>query len=516
MSITVDEEHHVAYGLKVLRGHPDRGAFFDSQMPISALNAMPHFIADHLQAHRVLPRLAALLRRWQLGRASSVVALLLLDVVIFWWSYTLYGWAAGLAAVVMALLSPNLIAHGTLATTDGYFALSVLLALYSLRRYLLNPTVVNACVSGCALAVAQTTKPFAIYLYAIAGMFLVLAVLRRDPTRPSLTPSSVLAYTLIGAVWFLVVINVVYSFDRSLTRLQSYHFQSAPFRHLQEIVEQTPGLWRLRVPVPYPFLQGLDMTKAGEANGSSYGNVYLLGMLRDGADPLFHGFKSYFAIAYLFKEPIALQALFLMGLLWICRKRTWKELLYGEGLLLVAAGFLVVWFSFFDKAQIGIRHLLPALAIEVVIASAMFAGAASMSRARRGALALLVAWLGISTLSYFPHMIPYMNELLLDRRFGYKILADSNLDWGQNAELVERFVRQNPDVILDPVQPVCGRVLMSANQLVGVIPKSQGGPSWAIRYQPIAHIGYAHLLFHIPPNAAGGAGSACSRQRPGA
>jgi hypothetical protein len=36
-------------------------------------------------------------------------------------------------------------------------------------------------------------------------------------------------------------------------------------------------------------------------------------------------------------------------------------------------------------------------------------------------------------------MIPYMNEWVRDRRLSYKILADSNLDWGQDSDVVEEF-----------------------------------------------------------------------------
>ena len=76
-------------------------------------------------------------------------------------------------------------------------------------------------------------------------------------------------------------------------------------------------------------------------------------------------------------------------------------------------------------------------------------------------------------------------------------MADSNLDWGQNQRLVGNFLKKNPDVILEPDLPVSGRILVSANRLVGILPKEKG-PHWAFRYRPIGHVGYAHLLFEIP------------------
>jgi 4-amino-4-deoxy-L-arabinose transferase-like glycosyltransferase len=509
MSQTYDEPVHLAYGRQILHGQPDRGRSFDSQMPISALNALPTAIAERLKQGHALPRVAALLDTWQLTRVASVIALLLLNLVIIRWAYDLYGKPGGIAAAGLALFSPNLIAHGTLATTDVYFALGVLLSLYCVRQFLLRPTAGTALLGGSALAFAQVTKPFAIYLYPIVAVFLALAVLSPSRTAPKLSWKAVIGFALASAACFLVVINAVYQFDRTFEPLRSYHFTSAPLVRLQQIVAETPVLWRLRVPLPHPFLQGLDLTKAHEVAGVSSGSIYLLGTLRDARDPLFHGFKSYYAIAYLFKEPIPLQLLFVVGLLWVGGRRRWPELLRGEGLLIAAAAALAAWLSFFDKAQIGIRHLLPGLAAAVVIASAPFADWTALRRRSKAALVLLGAWLGISTLSYYPHMIPYLNELVPDRRFGYKILADSNLDWGQNERWVHRFLIENPDVALDPDQPVCGRVLMSVNHLVGVEPRFRGRPSWALRYKPVGQVAYAHLLFRIP-----GAGDARSPRQP--
>ncbi len=505
MSSTPDEGAHVEYGRRVLHGRPVRDRiFFNSKMPISALNAIPEFAAERLEAHQVLPGAAARLHNPKVARAASVVGLLALNVLVCLWARALYGPAAGIAASILVVFAPNLIAHGTLATTDGYLALGVLLALYCLRRYLRQPTWGNACLSASTLAVAQLTKPFALYLYAIAGVGLAAAALSRSRTESSLTARGIALYGVACLAAFLLLLNVAFGFDRSFARLGSYRFASAPFVGLQRTVARIPVLWRARVPVPHPYVQGLDMTADDEAHGKSYGNVYLLGQLGDSKDPRFRGFKSYYAVTWFFKEPIALQVLFLLGLLEVVRRRRrFADVVLGEGLLLLAAGALVVWLSFFSRAQLGIRHILPALAIAVVIASAAFSRFSSLPRRSQIGLSLLVVWLGLSTFSYYPHLIPYLNEWAGDRRLIYRLLADSNLDWGQNAYLVRDFLAKNPDVVLNPAAPVCGRVLMNANQLTGVLPpRNRRGRSWAWGYEPVAHVGYAHFLFHIPPAPA--------------
>jgi hypothetical protein len=516
-SETLDEADHTAYGLQILRGQPDRSTndYFDSKTPITALNALPQLLAGRLDGRGASPRLIEVLRSYRLARVASVMGLLLLNVIVFLWAYELYGPAAGLASAIMVLASPNLIAHGTLTATDGYFALGVVGSLYVFRRYLLHPTVLNACLSGLALALAQLSKPFAIYLYPIVGAFLLMAALSTQRTSPPLTRRGILIYAAISAVLFLLVIDIAYSFDRPFTPLEAYHFESAPFLHLQQVAGRWPILRDIRVPPAYPFLQGLDMMKYHETTGATFGNPYLLGEVRSISDPQFHGFKSYYAVALFFKEPIALQILVLWGLFWIWRHRTRQEVLHGEGVLMVAGVVLVLWMSFFDKAQIGIRHILPALAINVIIAAAPFSTFVAQSRGKQLALGVLLAWLCLSTASYYPNLIPYMNEWVVDRRFEYKILGDSNLDYGQDWYLVSDFMQKNPDVVLNPKAPTCGRVLISTNLLQGVLPL--GHPPqpmvWALRERPVSQVGYSHLLYDFPSTPGpSGTGTGCERK----
>jgi 4-amino-4-deoxy-L-arabinose transferase-like glycosyltransferase len=488
MSQTMDEADHIAYGMKVLRAAPDRSQpYMDSKTPATALNALPRLISEHVGS-------VPMLRKWLSGlvRLPSILSILVVRSFIYLFAREWYGSTAAIAAATLAALSPNLIAHGTLATTDGYFAAGVLGSMFFLRRYLLEPTLRNALASGLTLALAQLTKPMAIYLYCIAGIFLIASMLR-SPGFARLRGKQVAVYAAIAFGLAVAVLNGAYSFDRSLTPLGSYSFQSVPFARIQ----RAAWIEKLPVPFPYPVLQGLDQVVQVERAGAAYGNVYLLGELRDMAEPGFRGFKSYYLVAWFFKEPIPLQILFIWGIAYIVRRRR-AELLFNEGVLLAAAGALVLWFSLFSKAQIGIRHILPALAVETVIASAPFAEFGRSSRRKRVVLVCLVAWLALSTFSYFPHLIPYMNEWVWDRTSSYRILADSNLDWGQDAGVVRRFLKANPDVALDPEEPRSGRILVGANRLVGVAPKDKGPLKWLLPYRPVAQIGYAHFLFVIP------------------
>lgn len=494
MSTTYDEPQFVTYGEQILHFRPDRSdPLFNSKSPVAALNAAPRVITGYLGDKHFPSPLLRILRSVRFARLASVMALLFLNFFVYCWVHELYGPTAALAASLIIVFSPNLIAHGTLANNDGYFALGVVTSLYFFRRYLLHPTPKNACLSGLTLALAQLTKSFAIYLYAVVFIFIVLVSYDGTSHSRPLSRKDWTAFLSITIVLFLLVINAGFCFDRVFTPLKSYHFDSSLFVRLQK----APVVRSLPLPLPYPFLQGLDMMKYHDDSGLTYGKIYLLGELRDPYDSRFHSFKSYYAVAMFFKEPIPLQILCILGLIWIWRNRRYQELLTAEGVLLAAAAMLFAWFSLFRKSELGIRNILPVLAIDVIIAGAAFSNYTARPLRTRLVLALLVLWMGVSTMSYYPNLIPYMNEWVCDRKQSYKILVDSNLDFGQDGDLVHEFLKRNPDVILDPQKPLPGRILVSANRLVGEW-HGYEPMLWLLRYQPVAHVGYGHLLFVVP------------------
>jgi uncharacterized protein (TIGR03437 family) len=205
------------------------------------------------------------------------------------------------------------------------------------------------------------------------------------------------------------------------------------------------------------------------------------------------------------KEPIGLQILLLVSLVWIFRHRRPADLLAGEGLLLAAAAVVWAAFSFFSRAQVGIRHVLPALAIFTILSGGAFEGWATFSLRRKILLAGCLVYAAISVGSYFPNMISYFNEIVTDRRMAYRYLADSNLEWGQSDWVVGRFLARNPNVhfIFRNVnltsQRIAGRVLMSANVAAGIFPPEANNFVRREGLVPVRQVGYGYLLFNVVP-----------------
>jgi hypothetical protein len=150
--------------------------------------------------------------------------------------------------------------------------------------------------------------------------------------------------------------------------------------------------------------------------------------------------------------------------------------------------------------QIGYRFALPVLPFLFVFTGSLARDIAAMRRSSRLLIGGLLLYLVASTLSYYPHFIPYFNELVWDRTNAYRIMADANLAWSQDGWYVARYLRRHPDALFEPVDPQEGTVLLSVNKYAGL---------WDVeRYRwirenfaPIGHIAHGHLIFQVTPEA---------------
>lgn len=498
MALTADEDDHVAYGISILQGSTDRpGPFFDSKMPVSALNAVPRGISKFLRTRGSNTYVAEKLQDFRVSRYATIVATFLLCLLVYLYTEALFGRIAALFAQLMFVISPNIVAHGTLATTDLFLALTVVLFLYCLHRFLLQPGFVNAALAASALGLAQLSKLTALYLYPVLFIAIVTVViygLFRPEQAPRITARQIAVLGVLTVVCSLVLINAGFLFDRTFTPLARYEFQSKGFQRLQQI----PVLRDVPLPIPYAYLQGMDMVSYHSSTGANVGNMVLLGEVRGKELARSGGFPSYYLVAYALKQPLGLQILFLLGLLWLVRHRKFSDFLTGEWPLLVTAAVFLVMLSFFSNIQIGIRHILPVLVIIVILSGGAFAAWFDASRKQRFLLAGCLLWATISVASYFPHMIPYFNEIVMDRSMAFHYLADSNLDWGQGRWVQAEFLKNNPDVVANPPHPTSGRILVRGNLLAGVFGKAD---YWLrqTQYRPVAQVGYACFLFDIPP-----------------
>lgn len=496
-TLTIDEPEHLRYGVHIL--HLNSNRFDDSKMPVSAWNALPRRIAE------LLPEgaLSALLSDFQVARVMTLVASLGFALVVFIWARTLYGFVPAVLSLALFALDPNIIAHSQLITTDLYAAGTITLALYSLWRFNHARDWRHALLSALALGVSQVAKYTAAYLVPLFPILLLLSdaprLLDLMRQRSWYTIARYLLQGLKFATVYVVigilVVNIGFEFNRTFTPLRDYQFKSDLFVSIQQRLASIGGT---PVPVPYPYLQGLDWVAFKERTGTGYGPIYLLGQLRQE-----QGFLGYYFVAYLFKEPLAMQLLGLTAIAAYIWNRRRFQFLQNEMFLLIPVAFFSVYFNFFFRAQIGFRFFLVALPLIQIFTASLLNGWPHVARWTRPAVGALLIYLTLSVFSYYPFYLAYFNELAWDRRQAYKVLADSNLDWGQSDWYLQRYVATHPEVHVQPDSPVAGTVIVSVNTLVGVL----GDPNryhWLrAHFEPVDTIAYTYLVYRIPTDAVG-------------
>ncbi len=497
LSTTYDEPGHLRYGRQLLRGDAHR--FDDSKMPVSVLNALPAAVAAALPPGGLRAALASAFA----ARVPTMLASVVLAWLVWRWSRRLWGERAALLSLLLCVFDPNLLAHARLVTTDVWIALAWTAVLYLFWRFAEKPTRKRGLALALALAFAQVVKYSAVLLLPLVAL---LAALRWGPElwrawrggERALVRRRLLAAAAgaaSAAVLALVVVNVAFLGDRTLTRFGDYRFRSST---LQAAQHRLPVLAGVPVPVPYPYLEGLDWVHHRERSGEGYGRQYLRGELRERG-----GFRGYYLWAWLYKVPLPTQALLLASLFvaW-CRRHAlrWRSDLAP---LLLPPLLLAIHLNFFFGAQMGVRYSLMLFPPLDVFAGLLLARnfwpllTPRRTRAVAFALAASIAWLVVSVLSWHPFYISYFNELLTDRKQAWRLLADSNLDWGQNERFVKRWLAAHPQAVLEPPRPRTGTIVVRANFLTGVLGDDRF--AWLRRLDPVDHVGYSYLVFDVRP-----------------
>jgi hypothetical protein len=493
---TYDEPRHLQYGTNILNGVSAR--FDDSKMPFSAWNALPAKLGETVR----LPEgtLSAYLPKLITARLMTTLFSMLVAFMIFHWSRELYGFVPALASLILYIFDPNIIAHSQLVTTDIYIAGMILFAVYWLWKFANHRTWQNGLCCAIMLGLAQLAKYTAVTLYPIFLLALIgydfPAIRKAFETEGgrALAKSVLqyLKYALTAAVITILIINLGFLFNRSFTPLRDYNFRSDLFKSLQSRVSFV-------VPVPYPYLEGLDWIAQREHDNEGFGRIYLFGQTRFG-----QGFPGYYFAAALLKIPLATQIILIAAFIVYFREQEKrKRFLRDEWFLLLPILFYTIYFNFFYRAQIGIRHYLVVFPLLYVFAGGLFETWRMFERKQKLAAAALGLYLIVSVLSYYPYYISYFNEIIWDRKMAYKYLADSNIDWGQDRFILLKYRKEHPEVGRAPEIPTpinkTTRYFLYVNYLVGITRDPDTYRWLRENFEPIDTIAPSYLLFEITP-----------------
>ncbi|MBI3726682.1 glycosyltransferase family 39 protein [bacterium] len=517
-SITYDEGPFLHYGLLHLEGAAARKQVFNSKLPVTALHAAPVLLLERTAgiASTQLERdprdeVADPGAHWRwkpspialaVGRAVAVAIGLALVLALALGARALAGDTAGLAAGLLAALEPDLLAHGHYVTADVPAALATLLLALATIRWARRGRARDGALAGACFGLALLAKFVLLVLAAVVPLALLARALvsRGEQEQPErargLAWKRGLASLGAASLAALLVLNAGFFFHGFPGQL--------PERPRSERVAKLEGLiGRPPLPVPASWLEGLDWTLGDEERGASYGNLYLQGETQEDK----RGFFRYYFVALAFKLPLPIFVLLALSLVRSLRgKQAESRLAAPDRAFLgtLALGFLL-FLSFANRAQIGVRHALPIFPFIIIEASLALAALARGGPRARAKAAALVLWIAASVLSFAPDFLPYTNELIPRRTLAYRTFADSNLDWGQADSALLAWLEDERSagrpVSLAGEDPVAGRLVVSVNALVGVS-RPPRKLAWLRELRPVGHVRHAWLVFSVTEEEA--------------
>lgn len=459
-----------------------------------------------------------------LARLTTLLFTLGLGVVILLWASSLFGPWAGVLALGLYTLDPTVLAHGGLATTDAAAACTIALALYLLRGYLRQPTRPRLLLAGIGMGLAQAAKFSALILFPISGLLLLLLALwpavQRFPAHWQGLTTWTRVRRAVGLCAMLWLISGV-------TVWGIYGFKVEPLGSKPGKPMPANASFTQRLPVPaMQYFRGVKNVK----KQAEHHPAYLLGQ----TDSTGKGWWYYFPVALATKTPAPELVMMTLMLCLLALPRIRRRLHlpgYEYLILLLPIGiYLYASLGLLGiKLNLGVRHALPMFPFLLILAGA-WAALAYRHWLIRAALGAALAVQIVSVLSAYPDFLAYFNEPSGGTARGYRILIDSNYDWGQDVAALARYQQTHaleplgfsyfgtvpPEAYGLQYTPLAGMGVMddaSAPDLAtyhGYLAVSAtvlyGGPGYAradyrplLQQQPVARAGRTIFIYHLTP-----------------
>jgi len=352
-----------------------------AEFAVRGVAPLPILLQYALPAAGLLPDYA---QKILLARMSAValIAVPLVLVVYFWLAGEAGAGPAAAAAAVVAL-SPSVVAHSAIAATDACFVLCALLSLWALARYVDRPSWSRRLALIAAGALAFSAKYSAVELLGVAAIVLA---------------------------WM----------DRP---------QRAMWRRLGTAGAIAVSIAAAGIAVTWPFhpIAGLQ----SQINHQRLGHeAYLLGQRGNS------GWWYYHPIALAVKSTYVELAACVVALAafgGMFRPRSTVTRVWG------VAAALVLGSSMIGHVSIGVRYVLLVVPLAVMTATVWLMHATERRRWIALATGLAaVAAQAATSVAIAPRYLSYFNGFAGGPMNGYRWLADSNLDWGQDLPAMRR------------------------------------------------------------------------------
>ncbi len=460
-----------------------------------------------------------------LNPARTVTVLFVAVSIVFLTRIVSKEWGimtGGVFAFLYAL-EPNIIAHSSLVTTDGWIVPMIFGATYFLYKYGKTYNRSHLISFGIIAFLSLITKYSAIPVAAL--WILMLFIIEYTRSHTTFRFFSAFKKPLIIIALWIFALTAVYGFQFRTLAESNFENTAKTQAHLDNISgvgESMPLLVKplqnayLNLKLPFPdyfhgFFENVILH-------NQFGHdTYLFGQYSK------MGWWYYFPATMLVKSPVPLLIgigmLLVAGIvagysminnrgnnLLVSIKLISKKLFQPEIIFFVVPLFLL-FVSMKSSINLGYRHILPILPFIFLELGVLLSKIWTRNLSYKALFLLLGLWYFVSTVSIYPHYLAYFNEIAGGPKNGYKYLLDSNLSWDQDLIRVDTYIDNLPDeteYYKNPLEPKeTGLVIYDLDVLMGrdiakrELTKWIRDPFVEGRIKPVAWIGYSHVVFDL-------------------
>jgi hypothetical protein len=485
LSHTIDENAHLAARMQWLSErkydyeaqHPPLARIVGASIPYLTGERSHHELNIFYDGFKILGWNEHYDRVLARGRAGILVFFWIASAVVFWWARRVGGLKAGVWAIAFFSTTPAILAHSGLITTDmaltAFVSAAAMVSLEWARVPDWRRTILLGVLSGCAIA----SKFSALAFLPAAWMAMYGWRLFCDRPGAGVLGNELRARIKPACGALAIAALVIWAV---------YRFTFGP-------VDVLGGM---SLPAPQ-FYQGIYEVWLHNRGGHV---SFVLGRYS------YSGFWYYYPVILSVKTPLALLGMVAVTsaiALWRRRRDLGMPMAFAAGIVL---------FALTSRINIGVRHILPVYTAFAVVAGVGLARAFE-NRRRWVAVAgaLLLGWQVVESIRIHPDYLAYTNQLAGSRP--ERVLADSDLDWGQDMNRLHDFfeqkgVKQAAMSVLNYSYGVeLGHALPSRLDVPGLSPgpgwnvvtASARRPDWMERIPPTLRIGRGTYLWYVEP-----------------
>lgn len=376
------------------------------------------------------------------GRAAIALIGACVCLLVYRWSSELYGTVGGMLSLVLCALSPTMLAHSGLMTSD---MMATLFFLLSVRRVWKNiqvvsiGTVILGCLSVAGLFLSKFSAPLIIPMAGMMALAQLISVrpirvvsLRGASTEVTSRTAQMGVISATTLAYVLLTVCVVWAaYEFRYLAFSGHEAAGSAFYKFQSIAECTNHLGTTGAVIRWFSIHRLL------PESYLYGAAYVLMQLNRyefwNGDYSTDGWRLFFPYCFLVKTPLPVHALVGTTVVIGIRRAMsgLRSTTLYETVPLWSLIFVYSLSSIFSTLNIGHRHILPLYPAMFVLCGSSAAWLRSERTSLRWLLAAILCLFLIESGRAYPHYLAYFNQIT-GRTYAYRHLVDSSLDWGQD------------------------------------------------------------------------------------